>query len=95
MSVKTRIEALEKRLAKNEPTETVVQITVIVVRTRAEVEQLRAAGLMEPPSPSGQLIPRRPVRVVIKQTVDAKDWLAARDAATQDEEQVGSDASES
>ncbi len=48
MSVKTRIESLEKRLAKPEPEETVVKVRIITVESREEVEQLRAAGLMDP-----------------------------------------------
>ena len=96
MSVRTRVEKLEKLLAKNAPAETVVRVRVVVVSTREEVEQLRAAGLLDSRQDSGRPIPRGPVRLVIEEEVSAKDVLAnARAVSTQDEGQGGSNASES
>jgi 4-hydroxy-3-methylbut-2-enyl diphosphate reductase IspH len=98
MSVKTRIEALEKRLAKPEREETVIHVREIIVHNREEVEQLRAAGLMDSPRDNNQPIPRGPVRIVIEEAVDAKDLLA-RAVQEQDsgpmESQEGRNATES
>jgi hypothetical protein len=78
MSIKTRIQALERKvLDKGEPPEEVVEITEIIVHSREEVQQLRAAGCLDPPPPCSRPTPRGRVRVVVSQTVDAKDWLAA------------------
>jgi hypothetical protein len=66
MSLKTRIEALEKRLAKPEPEETVIIVRQVVVRTRDEVDLLRAAGLLDPPLETGRAAPRGPVRLVVR-----------------------------
>ena len=66
MSVKTRIAALEKLLAKGDPLETVIVVNQVVVRTREEVEQLRAAGVMDPRRDNGRPLPRGPVRLVIR-----------------------------
>jgi hypothetical protein len=96
MSVKTRLEALEKRLAKPEPEETVIRIREIVVHNTEEIEQLRAAGLLDSRQDSGRSVPRGSVRLVIEEAVDAKDVLAnARAVSMQDEGQEGSDAAES
>ena len=95
MSIKTRIEALEKRLAKPEREETVIHVRVVVVHNREEVEQLRAAGLMESREAPSRPIPCGPIRHVFE-AVEAKDLLAnARTVSTQDEGQSGSEASES
>ena len=76
MSVKTRLEALEKRLAKPEPEETVVRIREIVVHSREEIEQLRAAGLIDTSRDNSPPITHGRVRVVVDEVVDAKDLLA-------------------
>jgi 4-hydroxy-3-methylbut-2-enyl diphosphate reductase IspH len=94
MTLKSRIEALEKRLARPEPEETVVRIREIIVHNREEVEQLRAAGLMDAPRENHRHIPRGLVRVVIAEVVDARDLLA-RSVPRQDEGQAGSEASDS
>jgi hypothetical protein len=74
VSFKTRLEALEKRLAKSEPTETVVRVRVIVVRNRAEVEQLRAAGLIDSRE-AHRPVARGPVRAIIEKVVEARELL--------------------
>jgi hypothetical protein len=94
MSVKTRLEALEKRLAKPEPEETIVRVREIIVHSRQEVEQLRAAGFIDSSRDNSRPIPGGRVRVVIDEVVDAKDLLA-RALSTQDEGPGGSEASES
>jgi len=85
MSFRTRIEELEKVLAKNDPPETVIRVTVIVVRTREEVAQLRAAGVTDSRSDDGRPVPCGPVRLVVEEAVEAKDWLAARGIPTHDD----------
>jgi hypothetical protein len=99
MSVKTRIEALEKRLAKPEPEETVVRIQPIIVRTREEVvalKELERAKHLDSPAPPSRPIPRGRVRIVELPAVEAKDLLVkARAVSTQDEGQADSDARES
>jgi hypothetical protein len=94
MSVKTRLEALEKRLAKPEPDETVVRIREIIVHSREEVVRLRAAGLTDSSRDNNRPIARGRVRVAIDEVVDAKD-LVARTASTQNEGQEGFAGSES
>jgi hypothetical protein len=94
MSIKSRIEALEKRLARPEPEETVVRIREIIVHSREEVEQLRAAGLMDAARENNRPIPRGLVRVVIAEVVDAKDLLA-RSVPTRDEGQARPETSDS
>jgi hypothetical protein len=84
MSIKTRIEALEKALVKDDSLGTVVEIAEFVVRTREQVAQLRAAGVLDSRPDNGPRAPRGPVRVVVKKAVNAEDWLAARDAPAQD-----------
>jgi hypothetical protein len=86
MSIKTRIQALERKvLAKGEPPEEeVVKIMQIIVHNREEVQQLRAAGYLDPPPPCSRPTPRGRVQVVVAQTVDAKDWLAAQGTPMQD-----------
>jgi hypothetical protein len=96
MSVRSRIERLEQATATAAPPATVVRVRVIVVHSREEVQQLRAAGLLDSCRDNGRPIPRGPVRVVIEEAVDAKDLLVkARAVSTQDEGQADSDARES
>jgi hypothetical protein len=97
MSVKTRLEVLEKRLAQPEPEETVVRIQPVIVRSREEVialNELERTKQLDTPPP-----PRRPhgrVRLVELPAVEAKDVLAkARAVSTQDDGQEGSAESES
>jgi hypothetical protein len=74
MTVRTRIERLERTLAKGETPETVVRVREVVVHSRAEVEQLRLAGLMEPSPPQSQSATRGLVRLVFTET-DVNDLL--------------------
>jgi hypothetical protein len=78
MSVKTRIEALEKQLAKPEREETVIHVGVIVVQNCEEVAQLRELRLMDSRQDSNRPIPCGPVRLVVE-TVEAKDLLTRRE----------------
>jgi hypothetical protein len=90
MSIKTRLEALEKRLAKPGPEETVVRIQPIIVRSRDEVVALDELERIKPAPPSRPR-PRGQVRIEILPDIEAKDVLAkARAASTQDEGQEGS-----
>ena len=99
MSVKTRLEALEKRLAKPEQEETVVCIQPIIVCTREEVaalNELERAKHLDSPPPCSRPRPHGRVRIVELPAVEAKDLLAkARAVPTQDEGQDGSEGSES
>jgi uncharacterized coiled-coil protein SlyX len=76
MSIKTRLQSLEKRLAKKEPEETVVRITEVIVHSREEVDQLREAGLLDSSRENSRPPTRGRVRVVVDGVVDAKDLLA-------------------
>jgi 4-hydroxy-3-methylbut-2-enyl diphosphate reductase IspH len=79
MSIKTRIEALEQTISKGEPPETVIVVRVVVVHNREEVEQLRAAGLLERSPPCGRPTPRGPVRLVFRE-VGIRDLLGTAPA---------------
>jgi hypothetical protein len=95
MSVKTRLEALEKMLAKPEPEETVVRIQPVIVHSREEVIALNELERDSPPPPSRPR-PHGRVRIVELPAIEAKDVLAkARAASTEDEGQEGSAESES
>jgi len=71
MSVKTRLQALERRLAQPEQRERAVRVEIIEVSTREQVERLRAAGTLDsPPSP---ILPGR-VRLELLAPVTADDF---------------------
>jgi len=72
MSLKTRIEALEKRLAKPEQAQTVVPVKIIGVHSREEVEQLRALGLIELHPEPNRKPPRGPIRHVFEEVTAAE-----------------------
>ena len=74
MSLRTRVEALERALQQGDTSaETVVSVRMIVVSTRQEVEALRDAGVFQD-SP-GQPVPPGPVRVTFSGAVEARDLL--------------------
>ena len=71
MSVKTRLEALEKRLAKPEQEEeTIITIRLIEIRTREELLRLQAQGMLDTRPP--RIPPGRRARLVLE-NADAKD----------------------
>lgn len=74
MSVKTRIESLEKRLVKPEAEESVVRVREITARNREEVERLRALGCLDTPPDKHWPVPRGLVRLVIEEA-DVDDVL--------------------
>jgi hypothetical protein len=76
MSLRTRITALERALARNDPPETVVRVRIIAVHNREEAEALRTAGLLDPARDNGRSVPLGPVRVEVGEVVDAADVLA-------------------
>jgi len=80
MSVKTRIEALEKRLAEPEPEETIVRVRVVEISSR---EGLRAAGTERAP-PRNRPVPRGRVRIILEDG-DAPLSGTTRGEPTQDE----------
>ena len=90
MSIKTRLEALERRLPNPEPEETVIRVQVIIVHTREEVLALEELERESPPRPIRPR-PRGSVRLEILPEIDAKDVIAkARAASTKNEGQDGS-----
>lgn len=95
MSIKTRLESLEKRLAKAEPEETVVRVQPVIIRTREEAAAFQELERESPPPPSRRR-PHGPVRIEVLPEVEASDVLAkARAASTQNDGQEGPAESES
>ena len=57
--------------------ETVIVVNEVVVENRQQLEQLRAAGLLDSHRDNGRPIPRGPVRVVVRE-VSIKELLRTR-----------------
>jgi len=77
MSLRTRIQSLERALAKSAPVGRVLTIREIIVAGGEEVmgEQ---PGTSHPPPPDSPPVAAGPVRVILLGGVSTADWLGER-----------------